>query len=49
MKIGIIGGGPAGMFAALEASKRFSDVTIFDNNGFLGRKLAATGAGAAFA
>ncbi|MDO9085858.1 MAG: aminoacetone oxidase family FAD-binding enzyme [Anaerolineaceae bacterium] len=45
MKIGIIGGGPAGMFAALEASKRFSNVTIFDNNGFLGRKLAATGAG----
>jgi hypothetical protein len=45
MNIGIIGGGPAGMFAAIEASKRYQNVMIFDNNKFLGRKLSATGAG----
>ena len=45
MKIGIIGGGPAGMMAAIEASKKYSDVTIVDMNLNLGRKLAATGAG----
>ncbi len=45
MKIGIIGGGPAGMMAAIEAAKKFSDVTIIDMNLNLGRKLAATGAG----
>jgi predicted Rossmann fold flavoprotein len=45
MKIGIIGGGPSGMFAAIEASKKYSDITIFDKNEFPGRKLSATGAG----
>lgn len=45
MKIGIIGGGPSGIFAAIEARKKYSDVTIFDKNDFLGRKLSATGAG----
>lgn len=45
MKIGVIGGGPAGMLAAIEASRKFSNVTIIDSNLDLGRKLAATGAG----
>jgi predicted Rossmann fold flavoprotein len=45
MKIGIIGGGASGIFAAIEARKRYSDITIFDKNDFLGRKLSATGAG----
>jgi predicted Rossmann fold flavoprotein len=45
MKIGIIGGGPAGMFAAIEASKIKREITLFDNNPTLGRKLAVTGAG----
>ncbi len=45
MKIGIIGGGPAGIFAALEASKQTNHVVLFDNNPHVGRKLAATGAG----
>ncbi len=45
MKIGIIGGGPAGMFAAIEASKEHQNITLFDNNPTLGRKLAVTGAG----
>ncbi len=45
MKVGIIGGGPAGMFAALEAAKKGFDVSIIDNNPFLGRKLSVTGGG----
>ncbi len=45
MKVGIIGGGPAGIFAALEASKTFDNVTIIDKNDFLGRKLSTTGGG----
>lgn len=45
MKIGIIGGGPAGIFAAIEASNCHSDITLFDNNIYLGRKLSVTGAG----
>lgn len=45
MKIGIIGGGPSGMFAAIEARKKYSEITLFDKNEFPGRKLAATGAG----
>jgi len=45
MKIGIIGGGPSGMFAAIEARKKYTDISIIDKNEFLGRKLSATGAG----
>ncbi len=45
MNVGIIGGGSAGIFAASEAIKRCTDVHIFDNNSFLGRKLSVTGAG----
>lgn len=45
MKVGIIGGGPAGICAALEASKTFKNVTIIDKNDFLGRKLSTTGGG----
>jgi predicted Rossmann fold flavoprotein len=45
MKLGILGGGPAGMFAALEASKRGLQVSIIDNNSILGRKLSVTGGG----
>jgi len=45
MKIGIIGGGPAGILAALEASKIYDHVTIIDKNDFLGRKLSTTGGG----
>lgn len=45
MKVGIIGGGPAGICAALEASKTFKNVTMIDKNDFLGRKLSTTGGG----
>jgi len=45
MRIGVIGGGPAGIFSALEAKKTHEFVTIIDKNGFLGRKLSSTGGG----
>lgn len=45
MRIGIIGGGPAGIFAALESSTRNNHVVLFDNNPHVGRKLSASGAG----
>ena len=45
MKIAIIGAGPAGMMAAYRASKRGLDVTLYDPNDKLGRKLRITGKG----
>ena len=44
-KIGIIGAGPAGILAALEAKKSGADVLLFDSNEVIGRKLLVTGAG----
>jgi predicted Rossmann fold flavoprotein len=44
-KLGIIGAGPAGMVAALEARKAGVDVLLFDSNDILGRKLLVTGSG----
>jgi len=38
-KVAVIGGGPAGMEAALIASERGHDVTLFEKNGFLGGQL----------
>ena len=45
MKIGIIGGGAAGIAAALEASKNGAQVLLLDANSVLGRKLSVTGSG----
>jgi predicted Rossmann fold flavoprotein len=45
MKIAIIGAGPAGIMAALEARKKQADVLLIDANPSVGRKLAATGSG----
>jgi len=45
MKIGVIGAGPAGMMAAIEASKNGAAVTIFDKNEKCGKKLYITGKG----
>ncbi len=45
MKIGIIGAGPAGIIAALEARQSAAQVLLIDANGVIGRKLAATGSG----
>ena len=44
-KIGIIGAGPAGILASLEARKSGADVLLFDSNDVVGRKLLVTGAG----
>ncbi|MDX9864313.1 MAG: aminoacetone oxidase family FAD-binding enzyme [Anaerolineaceae bacterium] len=43
--IGIIGAGPAGILAALEARKSDAEVLLFDLNDMVGRKLLVTGAG----
>ncbi len=44
MKTGIIGGGPAGMMAAIAASEK-AQVTLFEKNEILGKKLLITGKG----
>jgi len=45
IKIAVIGGGPAGMMAAGTAALYGADVYIFEQNKFLGKKLAITGKG----
>ena len=45
IKIGIIGGGAAGMMAAIYASDSGADVTIFERNAACGRKIGITGKG----
>ncbi|MGM9637924.1 MAG: NAD(P)/FAD-dependent oxidoreductase [Eubacteriales bacterium] len=45
MKIGIVGGGAAGMMAAYHAAALGADVTLFEKNTALGRKLRITGKG----
>lgn len=44
-KIGIIGGGAAGMTAAIAAARQGADVTILEGNEKPGRKILATGNG----
>lgn len=41
----VIGGGPAGMFAAITAAQRGSKVLLLEANGRLGKKLLITGKG----
>ena len=41
----VIGGGPAGIMAALSAAERGAAVTLWERNRSLGRKLAITGKG----
>lgn len=43
--VGIIGGGPAGMLAAVTAAKRGRKVVIIEKNPMLGKKLLITGKG----
>ena len=43
-KLLVVGGGPAGMNAALEADARGIDVTLWERNDYLGGNLAAAGA-----
>ena len=44
-EIAIIGGGPAGMMAAIAASQNSSSVVLLEKNQSLGRKLIMTGGG----
>ena len=41
----IIGGGPAGMFAAITAAQRGKSVLLLERNDRLGKKLLITGKG----
>ena len=41
----VIGGGPAGMFAAITAAKRGKRVLLLERNDRLGKKLLITGKG----
>ena len=44
-KIGIIGAGPAGLMAAICAKNKTNDITIFERNDKIGKKLLMTGGG----
>lgn len=44
-KIIVIGGGPAGMMAAIRAAENGAQVVLFEKNNRLGRKLSITGKG----
>lgn len=44
-RVGIIGAGPAGIMAALEAVRYGADVLLFDSNKMVGRKIHVTGSG----
>ncbi|MDU1642330.1 NAD(P)/FAD-dependent oxidoreductase, partial [Peptoniphilus harei] len=44
MRIGIIGGGPAGMMCAIKAGENH-EVVLFEKNEKLGKKLFITGKG----
>lgn len=45
MKIAVIGGGAAGILAALFAARGGGQVTLFEHNNSIGRKLLVTGSG----
>lgn len=45
MNIAVIGAGASGIFAALHAAKNGADVTLFERNAVIGRKLLVTGSG----
>lgn len=45
MRVAVIGGGPAGMLAAISAAKSGDDVTLFEKNNILGKKILITGKG----
>ena len=44
-KVIVIGGGPAGMFAALAAAQNGHSVSLLEKNEKLGKKLYITGKG----
>ena len=45
MKVAVIGGGPAGMIAAISSAKEGNKVTLYEKNNMLGKKLLITGKG----
>ena len=45
MDVVVIGGGPAGMMAALSAAESNNTVTLYEKNNKLGKKLFLTGKG----
>ncbi len=45
MKVAVIGGGPAGIIAAIRAAENGASVTLYEKNNALGRKLRITGKG----
>ena len=45
MKVIVIGGGPAGMMAAITSSEQGNEVILIEKNNVLGKKLAITGKG----
>ena len=45
MRVLVVGGGPAGMMAAIQAAKRGNTVTLLEQNEKLGKKLFITGKG----
>ncbi len=45
MNIAVVGGGPAGLMAAAAAAGLGANVTLFERNAYLGRKLGITGKG----
>ena len=45
MKVIVIGGGPAGMIAAITAAKQNNEVILLEKNKMLGKKLLITGKG----
>ncbi len=45
MKVLVIGGGPAGMTAAITATENGNEVIIIEKNRTLGKKLLITGKG----
>ena len=44
-KIAVIGGGAAGMMAAITAAKAGAEVTIYEHTDRLGKKILSTGNG----
>lgn len=45
MKIAVVGGGPAGMMAAISAAENGAEVTLFEKNEKLGKKMYISGKG----
>ena len=45
MNVAVIGGGPAGMMAAIVAAQNGANVTLFEKNEKLGKKMYISGKG----